>query len=70
MVTSTEYLKTAFHGKKRGQKTVKRPVGRSKERRAEDYSLPDTSSVCTMANRENMQTNAGNDQESVKGIRR
>ena len=39
-VTATEHLATAFSPREPGQKTVKRPVGRPRKRRAEDEIQP------------------------------
>ena len=44
-VTATEHLATAFSPREPGQKTVKRPVGRPRKRRAEDEIPVETASV-------------------------
>ncbi len=67
-VMLSEHLATAFQPREPGKKTVKRPVGRPRKRRAEDESLLETASVANVG-KENLQPTADDGEESVKGIR-
>ena len=64
-VTATEHLATTFSPREPGQKTVKRPVGRPRKRRAEDEIPVETASV-SVGN----DPTADDDEASVKAIRR